>query len=72
MSGNYTYLDTEDKSTGEELNERYKHSAFARLNWYPTKDLELFASARYRGERQIDSELTQDSYTTLDMDFKIL
>lgn len=67
MSGNYTYLDTEDKSTGEELNERYKHSAFARLNWYPTKDLDLFASARYRGERKIDSELTQDSYTTLDM-----
>ncbi len=67
MSGNYTYLDTEDKSTGEELNERYKHSAFARLNWYPTNDLDLFASARYRGERKIDSELTQDSYTTLDL-----
>ncbi|CAE6949051.1 TonB-dependent receptor domain-containing protein [Vibrio sp. B1FLJ16] len=67
MSANYTYLDTEDKSTGEELNERYKHSAFARLNWYPTNDLDLFASARYRSERKIDSELTQDSYTTLDL-----
>ncbi|HGS5167218.1 TPA: TonB-dependent receptor [Vibrio harveyi] len=67
MSGNYTYLDTEDKSTGEELNERYKHSAFARLNWYPTQDLNLFASARYRGERKIDSELTQDAYTTMDL-----
>ncbi|MBY6238289.1 TonB-dependent receptor [Vibrio harveyi] len=67
MSGNYTYLDTEDKSTGEELNERYKNSAFARLNWYPTQDLNLFASARYRGERKIDSELTQDAYTTMDL-----
>lgn len=67
MSGNYTYLDTEDKSTGEELNERYKHSAFARLNWYPIQDLNLFASARYRGERKIDSQLTQDAYTTMDL-----
>lgn len=67
MSGNYTYLDTEDKSTGEELNERYKHSAFARLNWYPVQDLNLFASARYRGERKIDSQLTQDAYTTMDL-----
>ncbi|MFZ8769844.1 TonB-dependent receptor [Vibrio harveyi] len=67
MSGNYTYLDTEDKSTGEELNERYKHSAFVRLNWYPTQDLNLFASARYRGERKIDSELTQDAYTAMDL-----
>ncbi|WP_182026024.1 TonB-dependent receptor domain-containing protein [Vibrio rotiferianus] len=67
MSGNYTYLDTEDKSTGEELNERYKHSAFARLNWYPIQDLNLFATARYRGERKIDSQLTQDAYTTMDL-----
>ncbi|WP_045454038.1 TonB-dependent receptor domain-containing protein [Vibrio campbellii] len=67
MSGNYTYLDTEDKSTGEELNERYKHSAFARLNWYPIQDLNLFASARYRGDRKIDSQLTQDAYTTMDL-----
>ncbi|BBM67376.1 TonB-dependent receptor [Vibrio alfacsensis] len=67
LSGNYTFLDTEDKSTGEELNERYKHSAFARVNWYATQDLNLFASARYRGDRKIDSELTQDAYTTMDL-----
>lgn len=67
MSGNYTYLDTEDKSTGEELNERYKHSAYARLNWTPTQDLSMFASARYRGERKIEDDLSQDAYTTMDL-----
>ncbi|WP_029788705.1 MULTISPECIES: TonB-dependent receptor domain-containing protein [Vibrio] len=67
MSGNYTYLDTEDKSTGEELSERYKHSAYARLNWTPSQDLNLFASARYRGDRRIDAQLSQDAYTTMDL-----
>ncbi|MBM7036925.1 TonB-dependent receptor domain-containing protein [Vibrio ulleungensis] len=67
LSGNYTYLDTEDKSTGEELLERYKHSGLMKLNWNPTYDLNTFVSARYRGERKIDSDITQDPYTTLDI-----
>ncbi len=29
--------------------------------------MNLFVSARYRGERKIDSELTQDAYTTMDL-----
>ncbi|USD43286.1 TonB-dependent receptor [Vibrio sp. SCSIO 43135] len=66
LSGNYTYLDTEDKSTGEELDGRYKHSAFMRLNWYPTSSLNTFVSTRYRGDRRIDSQLEQDAYTTFD------
>lgn len=67
VSGNYTFLDTEDKSTGEELLERYKHSGFVKLNWSPTYDLSTFVSARYRGERQIDSNIAQDAYTTLNL-----
>ncbi|OQQ10158.1 ligand-gated channel protein [Vibrio splendidus] len=67
VSGNYTFLDTEDKSTGEELLERYKHSGLVKLNWSPTYDLNTFVSARYRGERQIESDLTQDAYTTLNL-----
>ncbi|MEF1230763.1 TonB-dependent receptor, partial [Vibrio fortis] len=67
VSGNYTYLDTEDKSTGEELLERYKHSSLVKLNWSPTYDLMAFVSARYRGERQIETDLTQDAYTTLNI-----
>ncbi|WP_434761644.1 TonB-dependent receptor domain-containing protein [Vibrio fortis] len=67
VSGNYTYLDTEDKSTGEQLLERYKHSGLVKLNWSPTYDLTAFVSARYRGERQIETDLTQDAYTTLNI-----
>ncbi|KDN29950.1 ligand-gated channel protein [Vibrio fortis] len=67
VSGNYTYLDTEDKSTGEQLLERYKHSGLVKLNWSPTYDLTTFVSARYRGERQIETDLTQDAYTTLNI-----
>ncbi|WP_299692454.1 TonB-dependent receptor [uncultured Vibrio sp.] len=67
VSGNYTYLDTEDKSTGEQLLERYKHSGFVKLNWSPNYGLNTFISARYRGERQIESDLTQDAYTTLNL-----
>ena len=67
VSGNYTFLDTEDKSTGEELLERYKHSGLVKLNWSPTYDLNTFISARYRGERNIETDLTQDAYTTLNI-----
>lgn len=67
VSGNYTYLDTEDKSTGEQLLERYKHSGLVKLNWSPTYDLTTFVSVRYRGERQIETDLTQDAYTTLNI-----
>ncbi|MEZ9448153.1 TonB-dependent receptor [Vibrio splendidus] len=67
VSGNYTFLDTEDKSTGEELLERYKHSGLVKLNWSPTYDLNTFVSARYRGERNIETDLTQEAYTTLNI-----
>lgn len=67
VSGNYTYLDTEDKSTGDELLERYKHSGLVKLSWNPTYDLNTFVSARYRGERQIEADLIQDAYTTLNI-----
>lgn len=67
ISGNYSFLDTEDKSTGEELLERYKHSGLVKLNWSPTYDLNTFISARYRGERNIETDLTQDAYTTLNI-----
>ncbi|MGI9877111.1 TonB-dependent receptor domain-containing protein [Vibrio chagasii] len=67
ISGNYTFLDTEDKSTGEELLERYKHSGLVKLSWNPTYDLNTFISARYRGERNIETDLTQDAYTTLNI-----
>ncbi len=67
LSGNYTFLDTEDKSTGEELLERYKHSGLVKLSWNPTYDLNTFISARYRGERNIETDLTQDAYTTLNI-----
>ncbi|MDD1829080.1 TonB-dependent receptor [Photobacterium sp. ZSDE20] len=67
LNGNYTYLDTEDKTTGEELLERYKHSGLVKVNWNPTYDLATFVSANYRGERTIDTDITQDAYTTLDL-----
>ncbi len=39
-----------------------------KLNWSPTYDLSLpFISARYRGERNIETDLTQDAYTTLNI-----
>ncbi|MCZ8498968.1 TonB-dependent receptor [Vibrio lentus] len=47
--------------------ERYKHSGLVKLNWSPTYDLNTFISARYRGERNIETDLTQDAYTTLNI-----
>ncbi|MCW1890330.1 hypothetical protein OK016_17980 [Vibrio chagasii] len=58
---NYTFLDTEDKSTGEEQLERYKHSGLL-LNWSPTYDLNTFISA-LPYERNIETDLNSGMLT---------
>ncbi|PMH46167.1 ligand-gated channel protein [Vibrio sp. 10N.286.49.B3] len=67
LSGNYTFLDTEDKSTGNQLLGRYKHSGLVKVNWEPTYDLTTFITARFRGDREVETNIDQDAYTTLNV-----
>ena len=50
-SGNYTYLETEDKSTGNPLLRRPKHSGGFSLNYSHTGALQLNFGITYVGER---------------------
>ncbi len=71
LSGNYTYLDTEDKATGLELEGRSRHSTFAKLDWFPTQDWSTFVSANYRSKEVIgftgDDAEYREGYTLFNL-----
>ena len=46
---NYTYLDTEDTTTGEKLANRSRHSAYGALTWTGQNDLNVRLRAQYTG-----------------------
>ena len=55
--GNYTYLETEDKSTGDPLLRRPKHSGGLNLNFNPENSLQLNLGITFVGER-FDSDFS--------------
>lgn len=67
FDGNYTFLDTEDKTTNESLLDRPDHAVMGRLNWKATADLDSFARVNYNGSTLIESDIYQPSYTTVDL-----
>lgn len=46
---NYTYLDTEDTTTGEKLPNRSRHSAYGALTWTGQNDLNVRLRVQYTG-----------------------
>ncbi|WP_322521661.1 TonB-dependent receptor [Guyparkeria halophila] len=70
LSGNYTYLDTED-GNGDPLTARPDHKATVRLDWDMTGQIHSFLAANHHGEQYIaprgsDPEYTE-SYQTVDL-----
>lgn len=54
LSANYTYIDSEQKSgvnIGKPLNSTPKHTLNAKVNWQASPMLNLWAQAKYTGER---------------------
>ncbi|RMB02923.1 TonB-dependent receptor domain-containing protein [Eilatimonas milleporae] len=49
IEANYTHLDTEDTTTGEELQNRARHSAYGALSWTGQNDLKIRLRAQYTG-----------------------
>lgn len=74
LNGAYTYLDTEDKSTGKALEDRPDHQANVRVTWYATDWVDTFLRVNYSGEALIDSgsDLHRPSYTTADLGMNYL
>lgn len=66
VSGNYTYTDTEDKSTGLRLSDRPDQNINAQVDWQITENLTTFARASYIGEQMID-DLAEDGYALFDL-----
>jgi len=56
-SGNYTYLETEDKSTGDQLLRRPKHSGGLNFNYNHESSLQLNLGITFVGER-FDSDFS--------------
>lgn len=69
LNGAYTFLDTEDKSTGEQLENRPDHQGNVRVTWFATDWLDTFARVNYIGDTvvDVDSDVTRPAVTTLDL-----
>ncbi|WP_440997911.1 TonB-dependent receptor domain-containing protein [Arhodomonas sp. SL1] len=65
LTANYTYLDAEDRETGETLTYRPKHSANVRLEGELGMETRWFVRTEYRGE-QSDGETTLSGYALTD------
>lgn len=72
LDANYTYLDTENRTTGDELEERPRHSANVALSWRATEDFTARVSAEYIGEQVLDpgaaTEEDLPGYTLVSVD----
>ncbi|WP_261835274.1 TonB-dependent receptor domain-containing protein [Vibrio ishigakensis] len=69
LRGNYTFLDTEDKTTNESLEDRPEHSAMARLGWMVNHNLDTFVRVNYTGETIVsnDDNVSRPSFVTADL-----
>ncbi|MGF1684151.1 TonB-dependent receptor domain-containing protein [Photobacterium minamisatsumaniensis] len=74
VNGAYTYLDTEDKTTGSALEDRPDHQANVRMTWYATDGLDTFVRVNYNGEALISEsdDIYRPSYTTADLGMNYL
>jgi outer membrane receptor for ferrienterochelin and colicins len=59
LKADYTYLDSEDRTTGLELSERPQHSGHATLRWEPTSRAWGQVRAEYVGEQLMLSNSVQ-------------
>ena len=67
LSANYTYLDAENRVTGERLADRSRHRANASLNWALTGALNTRLQAEYHSSQfRSDSEPDSPGYTLVD------
>jgi vitamin B12 transporter len=58
LDASYTYLDTEDRATGQPLARRPKHRASLGVDWRPIPALDLYPRILYVGTRDDVSEVT--------------
>ncbi|MFA0439898.1 TonB-dependent receptor [Vibrio sp. 10N.286.49.C2] len=74
MNGTYTHLATEDKSTGNELENRPDHTAMARLIWEPIDALSTFARVNYTSQTliSVDDNVYRPAYVTADLGLNYL
>jgi outer membrane receptor for ferrienterochelin and colicins len=63
LRSSYTYVDAEDKDSGEPLLNRPKHAASLGFNWnIPSLELGLNMTANYTGRRLVEMEVDSQDY----------
>ncbi|GAL15476.1 TonB-dependent receptor [Vibrio astriarenae] len=72
LNAAYTYLDTENKETGEVLENRPDHQGNVRVTWVATDWLDTFARVNYTGDTVVtvggdSADTVRPSITTLDL-----
>jgi len=67
LSAGYTWQDTEDKTTGDELLRRPKNKYFTGLTYAPSERMSINLKLTYAGRRSDASNRLLKAYTRLDM-----
>ena len=65
---NYTYLDTENEETGEELENRSKHTANLSVGWTAPNSAIIQLRTEFRGDQKDSSGATVPDYTLFHLD----
>lgn len=69
VNGAYTFLDTENKETGDVLENRPDHQANVRMTWFATDWLDTFARVNYISSTVVDlaDDITRPAVATVDL-----
>jgi len=67
VTAGYTYMETRDDATGDELLKRPKHKASVNLDWIFIEGGDFNATFNYIGQRKESTTVTLDGYYTIDL-----
>lgn len=68
LKGSYTYVDSEDRSTGKAIAERPQHTGNIRLDWEATADLTLGVRGRFIGSQLTSADVRLPGYSLWGVD----
>ncbi|CAM3517903.1 TonB-dependent receptor domain-containing protein [Parendozoicomonas haliclonae] len=67
LSGDATYTDAHDETTGERLYDRPRQTASVKLSWQATDKLNTFVQNTYTGQQKLSSDVELAGYSLLDV-----
>lgn len=67
LTGNWTFVDAQDRTTKRELTLTPKHTVNTQLNWQARENLSTYISYQYIGTQYLRDRIKGDAYSTVDI-----